>query len=275
MARSVWKGPVVDGYLLKKAEAARASGRNEVIKIWSRRSTILPQFVGLTFGVHCGDKHVPVVVSEDMIGQKFGAVVAGRGRAQAGVGGAKTPRAPLPLDRGQPKRRARLETNASDPAMIAEFAHRLGVIDPPRPMVALSAYAPGPRARAVLKGVEIAEEDLRRSGGAYDADQVSRLLRGASLQSVEALVREGRLLSVPGPNGEARFPAAQFKDDGSIVEGLRETQDALPTKNGFAVLDFLVSRDARLGGRRPIDLLVDGEVDLVVEAARRLGEQGA
>ncbi len=60
MARSVWKGPFVDGYLLKKAEAARASGRHEVIKIWSRRSTILPQFVGLTFGVYNGQKHVPV-----------------------------------------------------------------------------------------------------------------------------------------------------------------------------------------------------------------------
>ena len=52
MSRSVWKGPFVDGYLLGKAEASRASGRNEIIKIWSRRSTILPQFVGLTFGVY-------------------------------------------------------------------------------------------------------------------------------------------------------------------------------------------------------------------------------
>lgn len=50
MARSVWKGPFVDSYLLKKAEVAQASGRNDVIKIWSRRSTILPQFVGLTLG---------------------------------------------------------------------------------------------------------------------------------------------------------------------------------------------------------------------------------
>ena len=60
MARSVWKGPFVDGYLLKKAEAARSSGRHEMIKIWSRRSTILPQFVGLTFGVYNGQKHIPV-----------------------------------------------------------------------------------------------------------------------------------------------------------------------------------------------------------------------
>ena len=72
MARSVWKGPFVDGYLLKKAEVASASGRNDVIKIWSRRSTILPQFVGLTFGVYNGKKHVPVAVSEDMVGHKFG-----------------------------------------------------------------------------------------------------------------------------------------------------------------------------------------------------------
>ena len=72
MARSVWKGPFVDGYLLRKAEKARASGRNEIIKIWSRRSTILPQFVGLTFGVYNGRKFLPVLVTENMVGHKFG-----------------------------------------------------------------------------------------------------------------------------------------------------------------------------------------------------------
>ncbi|TNE38455.1 MAG: 30S ribosomal protein S19 [Alphaproteobacteria bacterium] len=72
MTRSVWKGPFVDGYMLKKAEAAQASGRKSVIKTWSRRSVILPQFVGLTFGVYNGQKHVPVLVSEDMVGHKFG-----------------------------------------------------------------------------------------------------------------------------------------------------------------------------------------------------------
>lgn len=72
MARSSWKGPFVDRYLLKKAETAQESGRKDVIKIWSRRSTILPQFVGLTFGVYNGKKHIPVLVSEDMVGHKFG-----------------------------------------------------------------------------------------------------------------------------------------------------------------------------------------------------------
>ena len=72
MPRSVWKGPFVDGYLLKKAEDASASGRNTVIKTWSRRSPILPQIVGLTFGVYNGQKFIPVLVNEDMIGHKFG-----------------------------------------------------------------------------------------------------------------------------------------------------------------------------------------------------------
>lgn len=72
MARSVWKGPFVDGYLLKKADEARASGKHNIIKSWSRRSTIIPQFVGLTFGVYNGKKFVPVSVNEDMIGHKFG-----------------------------------------------------------------------------------------------------------------------------------------------------------------------------------------------------------
>ena len=72
MTRSVWKGPFVDGFLLKKADKVREGGRNEVIKMWSRRSTILPQFVGLTFGVYNGQKHIPVSVSEEMVGHKFG-----------------------------------------------------------------------------------------------------------------------------------------------------------------------------------------------------------
>ena len=72
MPRSVWKGPFVDSYLLKKAEQVRGAKRNEIIRTWSRRSTIIPQFVGLTFGVHNGKKFVPVLVTENMVGHKFG-----------------------------------------------------------------------------------------------------------------------------------------------------------------------------------------------------------
>ena len=72
MARSVWKCPFVDGYLLKKAEAARQSGRSDIIRTWSRRSTILPQFVGLTFAVYNGRKFIPVLVNESMVGHKLG-----------------------------------------------------------------------------------------------------------------------------------------------------------------------------------------------------------
>ncbi len=71
MSRSVWKGPFVDLHLLKKAETAQ-SGRAAPIKTWSRRSTILPQFVGLVFSVYNGRKFIPVSVNEDMVGMKLG-----------------------------------------------------------------------------------------------------------------------------------------------------------------------------------------------------------
>ena len=73
MARSVWKGPFVDGQPAQEGrKGARQTVRNEVIKTWSRRSTILPQFVGLTFGVYNGQKFIPVNVSEKMVGHKLG-----------------------------------------------------------------------------------------------------------------------------------------------------------------------------------------------------------
>ncbi len=72
MARSIKKGPFVDGHLLKKIEAARSSNDKRPIKTWSRRSTVLPDFVGLTIAVHNGRQHVPVFVNENMVGHKLG-----------------------------------------------------------------------------------------------------------------------------------------------------------------------------------------------------------
>jgi len=71
MPRSVWKGPFVDGYLLAKAEKAGPNNRQGV-KTWSRRSTIMPQFIGVKFDVHNGKSFIPVSVTEDMVGHKFG-----------------------------------------------------------------------------------------------------------------------------------------------------------------------------------------------------------
>ena len=72
MSRSLKKGPFVDAYLLKKVEVMEESAKKAVIKTWSRRSTIFPQFIGFTFGVYDGRKHVPVYVTEDMVGHKLG-----------------------------------------------------------------------------------------------------------------------------------------------------------------------------------------------------------
>ena len=78
MSRSLKKGPFVDEHLLKKVEALNAAGKKEVIKTWSRRSTIFPAFVEHTFAVHNGKEHVPVYVTEDMVGHKLGEFVATR-----------------------------------------------------------------------------------------------------------------------------------------------------------------------------------------------------
>jgi small subunit ribosomal protein S19 len=72
MPRSLKKGPFVEDSLLKKAEKARQSGIRQAIKTWSRRSTVIPDFVGLTFAVYDGHKHIPVFVTENMVGHKLG-----------------------------------------------------------------------------------------------------------------------------------------------------------------------------------------------------------
>lgn len=72
MARSVWKGPFVDGYLISKAQKLIESNKRDMIKTWSRRSTIIPLFVGITFAVHNGNKFIPVSVTEEMVGRKLG-----------------------------------------------------------------------------------------------------------------------------------------------------------------------------------------------------------
>ncbi|HAF01802.1 MAG TPA: 30S ribosomal protein S19 [Methylophilaceae bacterium] len=72
MARSIKKGPFVDGHLVKKVETASATRDRKPIKTWSRRSTILPNFIGLTIAVHNGKQHIPVLISENMVGHKLG-----------------------------------------------------------------------------------------------------------------------------------------------------------------------------------------------------------
>jgi hypothetical protein len=137
------------------------------------------------------------------------------------------------------------------------------------------AFEPDARAQALLEGVRIAQEDLRKAGGAYDLEQVRTLMQGVSRQAVDKRVQEGSLLAVPGPSNRRSYPTLQFNPDGTIIEGLKAVCVALPTKNPWTVLNFLTHPDDRLQGRKPIDVLKTGNVELVVEAARRLGQQGA
>lgn len=87
MARSMKKGPFIDDHLLRKIDAANESGDRRVIRTWSRRSTIVPEMVGHTFGVYNGRQHVPVFVQENMVGHKLGEFAPTRTYRGHGGGG--------------------------------------------------------------------------------------------------------------------------------------------------------------------------------------------
>lgn len=137
------------------------------------------------------------------------------------------------------------------------------------------AFAAGARARAILRGREIAAKDLKDSGGAFELSEVRALLHGISRQRVDQLVKSGQLLAVPGPSNSRRYPAVQFDFDGAVVSGLKEVRAALPTKSPWTVLNFLIHPDDRLQGKRPIELLRKGQVAAVVKAAARMAHSGA
>lgn len=101
------------------------------------------------------------------------------------------------------------------------------------------------------------------------------LLHGISRQRVDRRVKERTLLAVPGPSNRRLYPTIQFNRDGSVVDGLKPVLEALPTRNAWAALNFLARPEPRLDGRTPVDLLKQGEIDIVVAAARRVAEQGA
>ncbi len=141
--------------------------------------------------------------------------------------------------------------------------------------VGRSAYEPDARARAILRGVEYARADLRDAGGAFNVEQVRALLNGVSRQAVDKRVKDGSLLAVPGPSNRRHFPTMQFQDDGSVIEGLAEVQDALGYTSPWAVLNFLVNPNDALGDARPIEVMRRGDLSRVLEAAHRIGAQGA
>jgi len=169
---------------------------------------------------------------------------------------------------------ARIVQSAYD--NIMSYARVPGPSTHPKPaLIDKQAFEPDARSQALLRGTKIAEADLRASGGAYDLQAVRTLMHGVSRQRIDRQVREGSLLAVPGPSNRRYYPTVQFQADGTVVKGLKAVREALPTRNPWAVLNFLVQPDDRLNGRKPIDLLRDGKVNDVVDAARSMGQQGA
>jgi len=124
-----------------------------------------------------------------------------------------------------------------------------------------------------LRGKEICENDLKVNGGSFTLAQVESFL-GISRQAIDKKVQDDALLAVRGPQRRRRYPVAQFTADG-ILPGLQDVLKNLPSANGWFRFHFLTNTDSHLGGRRPIDLLMDGKIDPVVRAAKAVGVQGA
>lgn len=130
----------------------------------------------------------------------------------------------------------------------------------------------GAKGRAILQGIEIASQDLLNSGGAFTLEQVRKILGNVSRQRVDARVKEFSLLAVPAENNRRMFPVAQFDSDGTVLPGLQKVMTALPTKNCWAILHFLVQPSDALGGETPATCLGRGEIDRVVGAAKEMGK---
>jgi len=139
--------------------------------------------------------------------------------------------------------------------------------------LAESAYDPSARALALLRGKEISEKDLKESGGSFALEDVETLL-GITRQAIDKKVQDDALLTIPGPHGRRRYPVVQFTNDGT-VPGLKNVLKSLPSTNGWFRLNFLVTSDAHLDGRRPVDVLKEGKIEPVVMAAKAVGVQGA
>jgi len=179
-----------------------------------------------------------------------------------------------PIEGLKSQRLRRVKLSGGKSAAILEGpAIQVVVDDPAEP--SKKAFEPGARARALLRGIEIAEADLADAGGSFDFSEVQRMLRGVSRQRIDRRVQEGSLLAVPGPSNRRRFPALQFDTNGEVVRGLERVQQALAFKSPWSVLNFLANPHSDLGAQRPIELLKQGKLDTVLAAAQRIGMQGA
>ena len=123
------------------------------------------------------------------------------------------------------------------------------------PQIKASAFQPGARARALLRGAEAIAEDLKAAGGTFDLEAVCSLTH-LTRQAIHKQVTDGRLFAVPGPSNRNVYPVAQFDNDGQAGRGAEGSPRSAPgSRSPWMLLNFLVNPEARLDNRKPIDLL--------------------
>ena len=145
---------------------------------------------------------------------------------------------------------------------------------PPTSTLQSDPYALSAKARRIVRAREAAAADLELAGGAYALDQVRTLLDHADAAAIDRMVAQREILAVPGRDQQARYPAIQFNDDGSIVDGLKAVLVELDWSNGWAVLNYLVHPSSLLDGETPISALRAGRKSAVIRAVRHMGELG-
>lgn len=128
--------------------------------------------------------------------------------------------------------------------------------------------------RAISRGIEYAQKDLRDAGGAYDRDELATILPDETLRDVDRLVAAGAILEIRGTSNQRQYPKMQFNGDGTVVAGLKFISGSFPSRNPWAILNFLVNPQSSLNGERPIDRLRAGAFEEVAAAARSFGRQG-
>lgn len=135
------------------------------------------------------------------------------------------------------------------------------------------AFEPSKRAKAILRALEFAKADLQAAGGTFTMNEVRALFGDISRQAISKRVRDHNIFAIQGKKGTTVFPTLQFGDDGQPIAGLKEVLRALPTRSGWATLNFLVNPHNDLDNETPIETLRSGDIESVIFAARRMGVQ--
>jgi small subunit ribosomal protein S19 len=275
MARNQKTGPLIDQHLLVKVAKENEKGTKNVIKTWSRRSMIVPDMLGHTIAVHDGRRHIPVFVTESMLGHKLGEFAPSRGTRRSPRTRRTNESSVEPVS-GQPQlyKAAALLDDKTLNALPEPARTVLARLDEAfrHPDVDLTGVDPEGLARSLVRLVpRKTKSDLaERTGPFYDTATLTSWL-GITRQALNKRVHAGRLIGCMTSDRVQLYPVWQFTDGGDLLPGLADVLAVLwsGTHDGWTIALWLVTQVEELGGQSTVEWLIDGkELGPVLETAR-------